>query len=65
MEPKAVKYSCVFVGKNEDIGPKTKTLCGMLVTDVKSSVYPYAFRINATCPKCRNKYSAIANMRGD
>lgn len=54
----------LIIGKDEDIGPKTRTGCGKLLEDCGSGV-TYQYRKAITCPECETKAASIARMRGD
>lgn len=54
----------LIIGKDEDIGPKTKTGCGKLLDDCGSGV-TYCYRAAISCPECQAKAQAIAAMRGE
>lgn len=54
----------LILGKDEDIGPKTKTGCGRLLEDCGSGVV-YRYRAAISCPECLVKAQAIAKMRGE
>jgi hypothetical protein len=53
----------LIIGKDEDIGPKTKTGCGKLFEDVGNGA-TYKFRAMVTCPDCLKKVEKIEKMKG-
>lgn len=54
----------LIIGKDEDIGPKTKTGCNKLLENCGSGV-TYRHRAGVTCPVCANKVAKIEHLRGD
>lgn len=54
----------LIIGRNEDIGPKTKTGCGELLENCGSGV-TYEYRKAVNCHSCIEKVKSIARMRGD
>lgn len=61
------EHTHLFIGKETDVGPKTKTGCGLLATDCKKGGYSYANLrgdLNKiSCPKCKTKAEDIQRMR--
>jgi hypothetical protein len=54
----------LIIGKDENIGPKTKTGCGKYLCDCKIGV-TFQFRKSVNCPECLKKIKSIETMRGD
>jgi hypothetical protein len=48
----------LILGKDEDIGHKTKVACGKLLCDVKVG-FTWKFRSQVTCEKCLKRIDQI------
>lgn len=54
----------LIIGKNKNIGPKTKTGCKQLLMACGSGV-TYQYRQGITCACCQQEANAIANLRNE